>query len=173
MSIIYDALKKVEAKVGIPGGKDAAGALSEKKPLNVKLFVLCGVVACLGLVIAHLLFSAFVSPMPKHEEAQAGSSLPGARVVQQTPAVTPSVQPVAVTKVEIPQANEPEPAEAEESPRLVLNGVFFSQDGGYALVNNKIVSQGEEIDGAKLVEIGEDEVLFDFKGKEIRLSTRK
>nr|MBC8436521.1 hypothetical protein [Candidatus Omnitrophota bacterium] len=56
-----------------------------------------------------------------------------------------------------------ETAAENETPALpaslVLNGIFFSQDEGYyALVNNKIVKVGDDIDGAKVRHIDFDNV---------------
>lgn len=168
MSIIYDALKKVEAKVSLPSGRDEKESIA-KKPLNVKLFVICGLVALSGLFIAHIVFSFVASRVPS--KMMASSAL-------KSPSVTGVVkQPVSLDLPAQPATLASQPVEAEpvveEAPQLVLNGVFFSDDGGYALVNNKIVSQGDEINGAKLIEITQEEVVFDYKGKEIRLSTRK
>ncbi|HNX82108.1 MAG TPA: general secretion pathway protein GspB [Candidatus Omnitrophota bacterium] len=169
MSIIYDALKKVEAKVSLSVSHDAA-EVKMKKPLNVKLLVICGLVACVGIGIAHLIFSAVVSTIP--DKVEANRVLPVAGVVKQPAPITPSTQVPQASGAGTQPVVETEPP-AEESPQLVLNGVFFSEDGGYALVNNKIISQGEEINGAKVTQITQEEVVFDFKGKEIRLSTRK
>ena len=41
---------------------------------------------------------------------------------------------------------------------LVLNGIFFSQEEGYALVNNHIVKVGDKVGGALVKRIDVNEV---------------
>lgn len=52
---------------------------------------------------------------------------------------------------------------------LVLNGVIAG-DQKMALINNKLVSQGERIDGILVKDIQDKKVTLEFKGKEIYLS---
>lgn len=82
-------------------------------------------------------------------------------------------QPKAETPLPVPVkqiAPEP-PVKPADNPELslVLNGVFFERGESYALINNKIVRVGEQIEGATVKEIAITGVELEFEGKTIRL----
>ncbi|MDP2831372.1 MAG: hypothetical protein Q8O02_03905, partial [Candidatus Omnitrophota bacterium] len=54
---------------------------------------------------------------------------------------------------------------------FVLNGIFFSDEDGYALVNNQIVRENDYVDGAKVGLITVNTVKLDNAGQTITLST--
>jgi MSHA biogenesis protein MshK len=41
---------------------------------------------------------------------------------------------------------------------LVLNSVLIKQDGSFAVINNQIFTQGQRVQGVKIVHIGKDAV---------------
>lgn len=148
MSIIYEALKKV----GDSGSVNPLSGKEKNKKIPVKPYLLCVLVAAFGLFIANLLFSLFTRP-------------PGALQSK-----------IAPPQKELPAASIPAPAnltaqviEKEISPAWVLNGVFFSQDSGFALINNQIVKEGDAVLGATVVRITRDLVELKFKDSEIKL----
>jgi len=57
------------------------------------------------------------------------------------------------------------------SSALVLNGIFFSEGQGYALINNQIVKESDVIDGAKVLKITSDAVELDSSGTKITLTS--
>ena len=63
--------------------------------------------------------------------------------------------------------------ENNKTPKLnfLLNGIFFSDRDGYALVNNQIVRENDVVDGAKVTKITTNTVELDSDGKLISLST--
>ena len=133
-----------------------------------KIIYLYIFVICLGLFIGNFAFNHFLYPKiiatPKKEISnQIKQSNPPLTVNQIPPAViintADSEKPVVV----------PEPAVVPE-PVLVLNGVFFEKDFGYALINNQIVKTGDTINQAKIKMISLDGVELDFFGKKIKLS---
>lgn len=67
------------------------------------------------------------------------------------------------------------PEEEKKVPEttFVLSGIFFSDNDGYALINNQIVRENDLVDGAKVARITENTVEIDSAGKLISLSTRK
>jgi len=155
VSIIYDALKKLEQR-----------AVTEAKPQpkdkvlkwqKVKLIAVYILTAGIGLGIGNFIFSAFAPP-----------SIPDAKVVRH---VTP-VQELKQAQVIVPVIQSPS-QEVLPSPALVLNGVFFSQEEGYALINNQIVREGDEVNGAKVKKISMNEVELDTLGSSVKLSYRK
>lgn len=155
MSIIYDALKKVEKN-----GPEKAKDKTETKPA-LKNYLLYAFVVCLGIAIASFLFQVMERPFAKKTE------------------VVPVTVPVTVPAQPLPRGNElAQPKESQvvtkegSVPALVLNGVFFSQGQAYALVNNTIVKEGDEVEGARVRRISEEEVELDFNGKAIILSVQ-
>lgn len=52
----------------------------------------------------------------------------------------------------------PPPPPTIKPPALVLNGIVFSSDKGYALINNTIVIEGDKIEGLTVVRITKDRV---------------
>jgi len=172
MSIIYDALKKVEtsqvndSKTKIK--KIAFGdnfkrfsqwygkvfytfLYQDKDPKSKpKIYLLYALMICLGLFIANI-FYGWLS-----QKKQAVSS---SQPSTQTPALAPSVSVEA--KME---------TQKESLPEFTLNGVFFSGNEGYALINNRVVKEGDKLDGATVVQISLDEVDLEFNGSIIKLS---
>jgi len=72
------------------------------------------------------------------------------------------------------EETEPEPIEEEAVekdviPDLILNGIFSSETGNYALINNRIVRIGDTILGVKVKEISSENVILDAFGKEVIL----
>ena len=70
-------------------------------------------------------------------------------------------------------AAPPESSQSEKQiqPLLVLNGIFFSENQGYALINNRIVKEGDTVDGAIVDRISLDGVDLNSGGLVIKLST--
>lgn len=154
MSIIFDALKKVDIKLGGPPHKIAALTPRKSKQNNIvlqlKITALFLVIIIAGFIIAKIFFSAVVpSAIPNKE------------------AITMANAPVA--KKAVSAAAQPEQAQGP----FVLNGVFFSEEEGYALVNNQIVQVGDTIDEAKVLKVDWDGVELDLNGTAIKLINRK
>lgn len=165
MSIIYDALKKVEVSVH----KASVTEVDKKdhKP-KLKIYLLFTLVICSGFFITNIVFSLFTKSLQK------GSS------------ITPKIQPQVNKKQDANLASElpkevsppepnltPAPVEVEKPspPLLVLNGIFFSEDEGYALINNSIVKEDDTVDGAVVTRITLDGVELKFQDSVIKLST--
>lgn len=160
MSIIYEALKKVEGNI------TDADAVVMPKPRRLKklskrrvylLYVLAG---CFVLFLANIAFLKFSGPrnsMVKNLPPSISGNNP------QDPA-----QANPETKIaEAPKPQEP------VLPSFVLNGLFFSGNDGYALVNNQIVREGDVVDGAEVERIIDNAVELKCQGKEIKLTYTK
>jgi len=194
MSIIYDALKKVE----ILGGKKQIPA-PQQKPQNKKktalTFILLSLAALVfGALSTNLfygLFTYFFRPRPQPTQIAPG---------QEEKAITEKIE--IAQKQQPPQEEEnpsqknpkeetpaPEkknlakeikapgaPAQITDKiqkplPDLTLNGVFFSENESYALINNRIVKEGDEIEGLRVARIGLNEVEIQTNGSTITLKT--
>ncbi|MFC1709430.1 hypothetical protein ACFL2J_05190 [Candidatus Omnitrophota bacterium] len=57
-------------------------------------------------------------------------------------------------------------------PSLVLNGIFATATGSYALINNRIVREGETILGVEVVHIRPNKVELNAHGKQIILRVK-
>lgn len=50
-------------------------------------------------------------------------------------------------------------------PSLGVDGIMYDKDDPIAVVNNQLLRKGESIGGAKIIEITETEVVFQYNGK--------
>lgn len=157
MSIIYDALKKVERSYDAKAGAKK----EEKHPKFVfkKIYFLYLLLIGISVVTARFFFTK--APPQQVEPAQ----------VQAPPQVQVPLTVPAPQEAQAPAPPIDTKKKLEES--LVLNGIFFSGDEGYALINNQIVKQGDLIEGATVKQIGLNEVELEFEGSTIKLYGKK
>ncbi|MFA6349378.1 MAG: general secretion pathway protein GspB [Candidatus Omnitrophota bacterium] len=156
MSIIYDALKKVENSDGLASinkFKDTRGKVSKR---NFILYVFA--LGC-GIILANAIFSIFSRPTP-------GIRVAGIKAKSAAAAIARQDLPIAETYVP-PVADEP------KSPKLVLSGVFFSQTSSCAIINNQIVKEGDIIEGVIVKRINPDDVVLESSGVPFTLSSSK
>ena len=164
MSIIYDALKKIQQQTQEPQTKETRAPQKPnlKIPLKILIFALF---ITAGFYLAKFVFS-YVRDMNKKREI---------KQTQQRIFITPkkenlpnsSGSNLAKKATAIIQTlQEPE---TKTRPSLNLNGIFYSGKDSWALINNRIVQQGDEIEGATVKKITEGEVILDFYGEEIHL----
>lgn len=165
MSIIYDALMKVQKNFNkeTTTAKTSPPAQTSRPvhpKIRMKFILVYIVVVCLGLILGNFAYNFFAHP----------------KNIVSPPLPTPiKPEPVApVVNTETPAAaaaSVVSPPSPVPEPTLVLNGVFFEQGDGYALINNKIMRLGDEISHAKVKEITIDGVVLEFEGKTIKLSS--
>jgi hypothetical protein len=159
MSIIHEALKKAEKGIhaGIEQKPQLTNQQKNAKP-KIKLYILYALVACVGLLVGNSVFSFLSSP--KHPQVAKANVLPEPL---SKPAEVSSSQPV------LKEVNT-----LKDKPQLVftLNGVFFSEGEGYALINNKIVKIGDEVGGAIVKKIDLDAVELETSGTTTKLYTQ-
>ena len=156
MSIIYDALKKVETGLKI----------ENKKILNTKpIFIYVGIVV-IGFLVAQFLFNSFTPATPVSKLKVSVTALKAAAQQQPQQQLLPQAQPQQTQPQPLPQSQE-QPA---VMPSLVLNGIFFTGNDGYCLINNQILKVGDEIEGVVVEKISEQEVELSNRGTTIKLS---
>lgn len=66
--------------------------------------------------------------------------------------------------------SETEPAPAVELPSLELQGVFWGIPSPQAIINRKIVSVGDQIEGVRIVSISRDGVVVSLNGQDVTLA---
>lgn len=159
MSIIYDALKKAE-KAFNSDPKVILETKPEPPKSRYALYILYVLVICIGLVVGNAVFG-FLTHAEKPSSKQAKSIQP-----QTSPPPTPVIVTLSQTS----------PAEGtgitkKTQVSLLLNGVFSSEEGGYALINNRVVKEGDEIEGLIVTRVNLDNVELATKdGSVIKLS---
>jgi len=153
MSIINEALKKTENSILQNEAKKNASA---DKKIKAKPFLLYILILLIGIFLSNFIFSLL-----GHKAK-----------IAQTPEKTTPQQPLALP-IFPPQPMLPQEEHKTPPGTFVLNGIFFSNDDSYALINNQIVRENESVDGAKVVAITENTVELDNQGKSITLSSGK
>lgn len=148
MSIIYDALKKVDVSTNDNINSKGKPDKKERKPKPRLLYILT---ICFGLFVV----SVFLTFSTKEQNP------PRSNITKSQDTNLSS----AISK----------PADIQKQSKISfsLNGVFFSENEGYALINNQIVKEGDKIDGATVMRIGLDEVELEFEGSTIKLSNTR
>ena len=154
MSIINDALKKTEQIIQ----KNSAQVNSlPKKPSGPKPLLLYVLILLAGLMLGNFIFTLLKQKTqaiqtPKQNNFSVNR-------------ITPVPSPVLTQQ----PAEEKKPTETS----FILNGIFFSVNDGYALINNQIVRENDYVDGAKVSLITATSVKLDNAGQTITLTTRR
>lgn len=161
MSIIHDALHKTQKTLEGDGQTAANTSIPIHKDKR-KRYAVYALAICLGIAFSHIIFSIL-------GHGKKPLALPPLKPAAQPPA--PALPSASSAEVALP---EKESIFSRKKPldSLVLNGIFFSQDVGYALINNRILKKGDTIEDALITRIDSEEVEFDVKGKKLRLSTQ-
>jgi hypothetical protein len=137
MSIIYEALKKVENKLELTGKKNIVAdvkRIAQKKPYY---FYLVAIVV--GLTLASITYNV--------------------------------ISKRYLAKVVKISASDQGPAKLGNE--ITLNGIVFTGDSNYALLNNQIVREGDAVRGIMVKRITSEVVELDKNGVLYRLSNRK
>lgn len=155
MSIILDALNKLES---LPNKE---GSLRSDKPKKEKKkFLLYFISVILGLTAARIVFTAlprYLSSARRCSDTTGKRDNPAAEAIKQTPTLT--YRPPAAETKQTPAILKAAVKNTNNKKRLILNGIAFSStDQSYAIVNNKIVKNGDAIDGFNVLSIKETEV---------------
>ena len=157
MSIIYDALKKVQGSEGQNINVKLHSSGDPKR--RHKIYLIYVLVSFIGIIGAKIFFSAFISPrqIPSGAHKVSGlipSSKPLLTYNDDANKTTDSLAPLQ--KIDLNSI--PEEPLNQEPGTFVLSGVFFTDNEGYALVNNRIVKENDMIGGAKVVRVTLEEV---------------
>jgi hypothetical protein len=153
MSIINEALKKTEEHLQKIAAKNNP---LPAKPFNPKPFLFYILILLSGLALGNFIFTLL-----KHKT----------QVIQIPKKNTETIikisnpPPLPILPSLPPEENKPIEAS------FVLNGIFFSDNDSYALVNNQIVRENDYVDQAKVVEIAAHRVQLDNAGQTITLTT--
>jgi len=156
MSLIQDALKRKREEEAVappqeapppPSEPQTAKPANKLKPTPDKPLILLILLIIISLIsIGIIKFNRAPAATPK--------------TIPQQPAET-----VETTKAPSAVAKVIEKITGDGWPELKLTG--FAAGGGQRMVfiNGKMLAEGREIDGARIVQIGKAEVLVEFKGE--------
>lgn len=159
MSIIYDALKKIavsQEQINSSTKNKISHGVNKGGKSKLKSYSIYVLAVCLGLFIASIFFNLFT----RHLQVNDFKEVQDVNLSQALPKDSNSTALTAEFK-------------KESHPSLVLNGVFFSQNQGYALINNQIVKEGDMVEGARVLRIGLEEVELELEGLTIKLFARR
>jgi len=109
---------------------------------------------------------ASARPAPGVPVPATPTPVPPARPILAAPA-RPAAEAPATAVTRVPPARQPPPAEPPPVPfPAVLGTILYSPDRKYAIVNDRIVGPGDEVNGARVVDITPTTVLLrDEKGR--------
>ncbi len=155
MSIINEALKKTEEYLQKNSAKDNP---LPAKPLGPKPYILYILILLAGLALGNFMFNLLSYKIQATQTPKKNAFT-----------VIPATNLPAPTALPSPPAKETKPIETS----FVLNGIFFSDEDGYALVNNQIVRENDYVDGAKVGSITANTVKLDNAGQTITLTTTR
>lgn len=157
MSIINEALKKTEENLQKQSVKNVP---SPAKPAKVNPFLLYALILSAGFLVGSFIFNLISHKQQKN---------------QMPPKENPPVTAEAVVKPPLSTVL-PDQAPKEEKPiepTFILNGIFYSDNDGYALINNQIVRENDYVDGAKVSLITTNTVELNNAGQKIILTSRR
>ncbi len=161
MSIIYDALKKVEGSLSKPKPVSEVSHALPKRTFKLIPFVAYSFAVLLAFFSMKMVYDLITSPgQAKQAKKQPAHSLNFVAAVKQL--ALPSRDVRALNTQEI----------TEELPDLVLNGIFFSEGDGYALINNQILEEGDGISGLVVKRIAGEDVELKTKNSVVTLSLK-
>lgn len=168
MSIINEALKKAwKEKENIPSSsyqdsvrKKLDSEFHKKKSrLNwAPIFVVLVLLLITGPIIAPL-FSTPFKP-----------SAPSATQTVITPQASTATNRKAQFGIEETGLFRGLAPQAMQAPNFNLTGIVYSPKDSFCIINDQVIKVGEDIQGAKLINVGPNEVILDYKGSKVQLS---
>ncbi|MFA6217039.1 MAG: hypothetical protein WDL87_05235 [Candidatus Omnitrophota bacterium] len=132
------------------------------------IYLICGVVGCVGFLTAKTAYT-FINSYFSAQFRQGKTLEKNIRLPAPLP-LSPQAQGKETKKAVLQTAPATPPATPDASG-FVLSGVFFSDNEGFALINNHIVKEGDFIEGAIIQRITIDEVVLISNGQAIKIYT--
>ena len=189
MSLINEALKRVEAENRQHEGGDAPAARRPKPRAAAALAVVVIATVC-GFTYLSAPPQARPKPSGRPQAAQAAaaggtaaSRMPGPPVEElpraQLAAASPAPRPSPPTAKALIPTTRPTSRPAEEiaatsrpafdASQFRLGAILKSGDGAHAVINGHMVTVGDEVSGARVVVIGPYHVVLEKAGKRLSL----
>jgi len=176
MSIIHEALKKINTETGKPEVSTVEPVhpkpLPQEQPVKVKPVPIADsaenhsvrmiyfvTIAILAAILIGILIMAFQTPAPhvKHKIAA-------------LPVLLPKIEPAPQVREERSAQNH---GNIGDLGGFILDGIMYIADRPRAIINNIIVGEGEAVDGANVEKINKDNVVLKYNESEVTLKLNK
>ncbi len=170
MSLILEALKKLEREKGVPErGFLVLAHLPWARSGKVGARLAGLTALALALATAALLLSRS-RPGPPRAIAPAptptlAASPPRAEVVALPSPTVPLPAPAATAPPVTPAPDLPATSPPEVAPEFRLNAITVQDGHPVAVLNDRIVREGDSFDGVRVLRIGETEVEIEARGE--------
>lgn len=174
MGINYNDLNKDEKKDDAPQ-QEKQSSLGNKISSYLIFLVIVSIVVFLGLVFLGPSAKSFKFPLPSWSKGEpkkakaaktAKAAKPqGPKAAQQQLRPSPP-PPQVMVKAAQGAANE---GKSEDKITFVLTGVFIADGEKCALINNKIVKEGDTLSGARVKSIELDKVELQYAGSTLEI----
>ncbi|MBI3312206.1 MAG: hypothetical protein HYZ88_01605 [Candidatus Omnitrophica bacterium] len=120
---------------------------------------------------------AVTTPTGPSEQPEASEPRPPAPEISRDLFLPPDAFQQRIRQRELEQERQSQPPSAAPAPeaaavdlsRFTVQGVFWGTSRPQAIINRKIVSVGDEIDGAKITSISKERILLELNGTEAEL----
>ncbi|MBI4432609.1 MAG: general secretion pathway protein GspB [Candidatus Omnitrophica bacterium] len=174
MSIINEALKKASQTQEVFRPTPAVtGRAPRSSPINWgPIFVLLVLVLITAPIVAPLFSRPY--HVEKVSQTFSATSAPRQISIQQDIPVNVTAMP-SFSKARPQFGIEESPLVAGRSPvqiqrpYMALTGIMFSPDRSWCIINDKVVTVGDKIQGAKLTRITPEKVTLDYQGEPVIL----
>jgi hypothetical protein len=176
MSLILEALRKLDRERAEPRGFLVVAGESEHRGRR-GLWGLAALVAVVLLGVGVYLYGLRARPSPSGTAAApaeapraaapspSSAPLPVPPPVQkaaQAPRVAPLDRPVPLVPPALPKSPEPSPSASPAT--FVLEAISTQNGEPVAVVNGRLVREGDTVDGARIVKIRSDSVELVYRG---------
>ncbi|MFH0828365.1 MAG: hypothetical protein V1919_04280 [Candidatus Omnitrophota bacterium] len=163
--------------------KNISPALKETKAdkpvskLDLKIVFLYIILLGLGWILAQYAFDFFAPGRAKptgpqsQKAAVKASSHPLIKLIPKKQQANTPPAPAAGKKEDHPLLSIKKKINQTVTP-FVLSGIFSSGEKSYCIINDKILEQGDSIEGAKITRINLDEVELQLNDKSLKLNLR-
>lgn len=165
MSIIYEALKKVEKKLHQPIQKKPEAELTKKNSIYSRFSYFLMAILIFSAVVLFffsLKKGVFISVALNNDSPKKNRILSSSASLEEN--IISEQKKIPESSSVLPSSHKPQP-----ETEFKLTGVFFSGEGGFALINNQIVKEKDEVDGATVLSISQQSVELSYQGKIIKL----
>ena len=187
MSIIQEALKKAQNYIDNQKSsqkeraEEAIHAEKETPQQRIattykKSFKSTPLLLIVFIILAAFAAKQFLLPVVKTRLGNRVKTGSGDMISHQDITYKPIVP--AETEPRAPYANPTTPSaevrkNVRPTPDFVLNGIMYLNDGPQAVINGSRVTEGDKVNGAKVVKINKNNVVLNFDDFEITLNLKE
>jgi hypothetical protein len=177
VSLILDALRKLERERSAPQ-RGVVVVAAEGSPDGRRAALAGALAAAVVLVPLTFWVTTRLAPAPEPSPATApplAAAAPGSLEAAPSPPIAASAAPTRAAPPASPPASPPATsgppsAPASAAPAWVLQAIAQRDGRPVALINDRLVREGDSLNGARVVRIGSSEVELEVAGRRLVLS---